>query len=88
MMPYEEIYKSLLKINPHAELVSGFETAYIGHTVGLSKVVAVYRYEDCIDSILGEGDITEEEAEVYFRFHTLAACKSENSPIFVRGYGR
>jgi hypothetical protein len=82
----DEIYNSLKKINPDALIVAGFEVAYIGHTVGLKKHVAVYRYEDCIDSILGEGDITVEEAEIYFRFHTLAACKGENAPLFVRGY--
>jgi hypothetical protein len=81
-------YASLSRANPHALIIAGFDHAYIGHTVGtLGRPVAVYDYEECIDSIVGEGDITEDEAVAYFVFHTLSQCQNrEDPPIFVRRY--
>lgn len=81
----DNIYSDLARLNPQAIIVSGFEHAYIGHTIGvLGSPVAVYDYDECIDSILGEGGITDEQAHVFFAFRTLAQCaRAHEPPVFV-----
>ena len=38
--------------------------------------------------MIGDGDITEEEAVAYFVFNTLRKCTGDpNAPVFVRGQG-
>lgn len=84
----DSVYRDLSRLNPRAMIIAGFETAYVGHTVGtLGRPVAVYDYEECIDSILGEGDITHDEAVAYFIYHTLSKCQNcDEPPVFVRRY--
>lgn len=77
------LYRSLYEVNPDALVCVGFESAYMGFTVG-NHPVAVYDYEMCIDAVLGEGDITRDEAVAYFYFYTLSECVLEDSPIFIR----
>lgn len=79
-----EIYAALRDVNPQALVCKGFEPAYIGFTVS-AKPAAVYDYDICIDIVMGEGDITEEEAVAYFYFNTLRQCDREFAPVFVRG---
>ena len=79
-----EGYSMLRDVNPQALVCKGFESAYIGFTVG-AKPSAVYDYDICIDIVMGEGDITEEEAVAYFYFNTLSKCDRDFAPVFVRG---
>jgi hypothetical protein len=79
-----KVYASLCDVNPEALVCKGFEQAYIGFTVA-AKPSAVYDYDVCIDIVVGEGDITEEEAVAYFYFNTLSKCDQPFAPVFVRG---
>lgn len=79
-----KVYKALRDVNPQALVCKGFEAAYVGFTVA-TKPAAVYDYDICIDIVVGEGDITEEEAVAYFFFNTLSKCDQESAPVFVRG---
>ena len=81
------IYAPLRDANPNALVCKGYESAYMGFTVGKNPVAA-YDYDICIDIVIGEGDITEEEAVAYFVFNTLTKCTGrENAPVFIRGQG-
>lgn len=83
----DRLYASLRLANPDALVCLGFETAYMGFTVE-AQPVAVYDYEMCIDIVMGEGDITEEEAVAYFVFNTMGKCVGKkDAPIFVQGLG-
>lgn len=79
----QELYGRLYDANPNALVCKGFETAYLGFTVG-AMCVAVYDYDMCIDLILAEGDLTKEEAVTYFYYTTLSKCATAHSPIFMR----
>jgi hypothetical protein len=82
-----KIYRPLRIANPNALVCRGYESAYMGFTVAKTPV-AVYDYDLCIDIVIGEGDITEEEAVAYFVFNTLSKCTGDpNAPAFVRGQG-
>jgi hypothetical protein len=79
------VYAALRDVNPAALVCVGFEEAYMGFTVEASPV-AVYDYDLCIDIVMGEGDITEEEAVAYFLFNTLGKCRGrEGAPVFLQG---
>lgn len=82
---FDRVYGELCEANPDALVCKGFESAYLGFTVGLNPV-AVYDYEMCIDIVIGEGDITREEAILYFFYSTLSRCTTEGSPVFMRGH--
>jgi hypothetical protein len=84
--PSEEpsvVYATLMEVNPEAKVAVGFERAYLGCTVG-TRPVAVYEYETCIEIIRSKGDISEEDAVLYFYYHTVSQCTCEDSPHFVR----
>jgi hypothetical protein len=79
----KDVYATLMEVNPEAKIAVGFERAYLGCTVGL-RPVAVYEYETCIDIIRENGEVSEEDATLYFYFHTLSQCDCQDSPQFVR----
>ena len=82
-----KIYAPLRDANPEALVCRGYEPAYMGFTVA-KRPVAVYDYDICIDIVIGEGDITEDEAVAYFVFNTLQKCTDvPNAPVFLRGQG-
>lgn len=80
---FDKAYGKLCEVNPDALVCKGFETAYLGHTVN-ARPVAVYDYEMCLDIIIGDGDITRDEAIVYFLHSTLVYCTTSDSPLFMR----
>lgn len=80
----DDPFKELSEVNEQALLADGFETAYVGYTLGdRGPSVAVYDYQACEEVLVGDG-MTEEEGKEYLAFNTLGADVGENGPLFVR----
>lgn len=80
----DDPYRDLREANPKALICLGYEDAYMGFTVA-RRPVATYDYDACIDIVIDEGDLTEEEAAAYFYYYTLSKCQGvKNAPLFVR----
>lgn len=78
----KEVYRELLKENPNAMVVVGFESAYIGMTV-THPVIAIYDYEECIRLLAEANEYAENEAEVEL-IELISECLSPESPVFAR----
>ena len=78
----KDVYRELLRENPEAMIVIGFETAYIGMTV-THPVIAIYDYEECIRSLSNDRNCDDEEAEEEL-MEIIAGCLSPEAPVFVR----
>lgn len=77
-------YATLRRLNPKALVCSTYSDAYLGFTVG-KRPVATYDYDCCIRIVVGEGDLTEEEATVYFYYFTISKCLGKrHAPLFIR----
>jgi len=80
----DDPYADLRRVNPKALICVGYEDAYLGVLVD-TEPVAVYDLLACIDIVIGEGDLTHDEASAYFCFYTLSKCRGvRNAPRFVR----
>lgn len=64
-------------------LADGYDDALIGITEGMNPV-AVYDSDKCIDILMKESDINEEDALEYFYFNTIGANVGEKTPVFIR----
>ena len=80
----EHVYSELALVNPLAVAPDGFESAYIGFTVGLGPSVAVFDYARCIEIICNEKHVNEEEAIEYLDFSVVFAHFGKNYPIYVQ----
>jgi len=80
----EHVYSELALLNPLAVAPDGFESAYIGFTVGLGPSVAVFDYARCIEIICNEKNVTQEEAIEYLDFSVVFAHFGKNYPIYVQ----
>jgi hypothetical protein len=78
----KEVYRELLKENPNAMVVVGFEPAYVGMTV-THPVIAIYDYDECIRLLADANDCTENEAEAEL-IELIGECLSPESPVFAR----
>ena len=80
----DHVYSELALVNPLAVAPDGFESAYIGFTVGLGPSVAVFDYARCIEIICNEKNVNEEEAIEYLDFSVVFAHFGKNYPIYVQ----
>ena len=78
----KEVYRDLLRINPNAMVVVGFEAAYVGMTV-THPVIAIYDYDECLLAMAADMQCCEEEAEATL-MNIVAECCEAESPVFVR----
>lgn len=87
MISIPDKFAGLIEANPEAFLADGFESAYVGYTLNHhSRPVAVYDYDACVESLMGDG-MTDEEAEDYMSFNVLGAYMGEDGPLFVQMHG-
>jgi len=79
----KEVYAGLLKANPDAFVVIGFEAAYIGMTTSRLPPVAVYDYEECVSIFAEYESCTYAEANQFVR-EMADRNGGDSSPVFVR----
>ena len=66
-------------------LADGYESALIGITEGANPV-AVYDTQLCIQCLMDEDDMSEEDAVDFFFFNTVQAYVGEKTPIYIKRY--
>jgi hypothetical protein len=64
-------------------LFNSFSAAFIGFGRRLDKVVAVYSYEKCIEVLVEQSGLSEEEAEEYMEYNVVGAYVGDQTPIFM-----
>lgn len=65
-------------------LADGFDAALIGFGRQFNKVIAVYSYSKCIDILVRNSGMSDEEAEEYMEYNVVGAYVGSHTPIFVR----
>ena len=79
-----EVLKLIAESNPSAQLLDGFDEAFVGiGRSGLSDPVAIYD-RDMIASVLVRGGMTRPEAEQYIEQNIEACHVGEGTPIIAR----
>lgn len=74
----------LQELEDHDCLIAdGFDDALIGITEG-NNPVAVYDTDKCIQILMREDEMNEEDAVDFFYFNTVGAYVGEKTPIFLR----
>jgi len=65
-------------------LADGFEEAFLGIVTrcGLSKPIAAYDREMCIEILMSDG-ATREEAEEWFCFNVVGSWVGDQTPMFI-----
>jgi hypothetical protein len=79
----EELYRDLLRRNPEAMIVMGFEDAYVGATATV-PAVAVYDYDECVIVLAAERQCSDDEAERFLLNEVMGDCLDADAPLFVR----
>lgn len=66
----------------------GFDSALIGvaHRIGM-KPCLVYSYDECIEVLMLDHDMGQDEAIEYFDFNVAGAYMGDQTPIFVTSWG-
>lgn len=62
----------------------GFEAALIGTGTQFNKELAVYDYDKCVEILMAESEMTEDEAIEYMEFNVTGAYVGDHTPVFVR----
>jgi hypothetical protein len=79
------IIKSLIaEHNERALFLDGFDEAIIGYTRNSSsEVVCVYNIGRILEILVGEHNMTQEEAIEYYDFNIEPSYMGEHSPIYM-----
>jgi len=64
-------------------VADGFDSALIGISEGMNPV-AVYDVDKCIQVLMEDEGMTDEEALDYFYYNTVGAYVGEKTPLFIR----
>jgi len=78
----DDIYGPLYCVNPTAQIIFGFDSAYMGHTAG-RRLSAVYDYDIAIAILAADRGISDGEAEDVLNEEIIAECVSQDSPLFM-----
>lgn len=68
---------------PETLLADGFDAALLGFGRRFNTIVAVYSYAKCVDILVTQSGMSEEEAEEYMEFNVVGAHVGEQTPIFM-----
>jgi len=66
-----------------ALLADGFDAALLGFGRRFATIVAIYSYRRCVDILVKQSGMSEEEAEEYMEFNVVGAYVGEQTPIFL-----
>ena len=88
-MTAAEIRESLEDNYPDLLTADGFDAALIGVVEGACRTaVACYDYRRCVEILMGESTMTEEEAIEYMDFNVTGAYVGELTPLFLHDWRR
>jgi hypothetical protein len=62
---------------------TGFNEAFMGVGTQFNKELAVYSKDKVIKILMGNGDMTQDEAVEYFEFNVQGAWVGEGTPMFL-----
>lgn len=66
-----------------ALLVNGFDKALLGFGRRCGTIVAVYSYEKCVDLLVKQSGMSEDEAHEYMEYNVIGAFVGDKTPIFM-----
>jgi len=72
--------------NNECLLADGFDDALIGITEGMNPV-SVYDVDKCIEVLMRDHEMNQEDAVEYFYFNVVSAYIGEKTPVFLRMFG-
>ena len=72
--------EQISETSPESIIADGFDDAIIGLSWD-SKVV--YDANKCIEILIGEDEVTYDDAIEFLEFNTFSAYVGENTPIFI-----
>ncbi|XIH24776.1 hypothetical protein C1N73_25920 (plasmid) [Priestia aryabhattai] len=74
--------EDVAEIIPEALFADGFDEALIGYVQRAGMMVALYDARKCIDVLIIDDDMSEEDALEYFHYNVLGAWVGEYTPVF------
>jgi hypothetical protein len=66
-----------------ALLADGFDAALLGFGRRFDKVVAIYSYKKCVEVLVKNSGLSEEEAEEYMEYNVVGSYVGDQTPIFM-----
>jgi hypothetical protein len=77
----EQVEETLKEENPHALFLDGFDAAIIGIARRASFAVVAYNESACIDIVMKDQEMTEDDAWEYFLLNVQKA--GEHTPVLI-----
>ena len=77
------VYADLYVANPDALVAEGFESCYVGFTLGPRPCVAVYDHDACVHTLATMRHISAAEAAAYLTREVVLVYVGEHSPLFM-----
>ena len=65
-------------------LATGFEDAFLGLGRQVNNEFSIYDYDKCIQILISQREMTEEEAQEYFELNIVGAYLETSAPVYVR----
>ena len=86
-MDFESKRKFLASKNEEARLATGFDKALVGYREqqGL-PIVGVYSIDKCIEVLINDEGMGEEEALEHMDYNVTGSYMGENTPVFVTDF--
>jgi hypothetical protein len=83
-MAKEDLRKFVAVENEEMLFADGFDEAIIGYIERAgSPTLALYDTTKCVQILMDDHGMTDEEAEEYFYYNVVGAYMGENTPAFV-----
>jgi len=79
----EQVEETLKEENPDALFLDGFDEAIIGIARRANLAVVAYNESACIDILMKDQGMTEDDAWEYFGFNVQGAWMGEHTPVLI-----
>jgi hypothetical protein len=81
------IRETLAESYPDLLTADGFDDAILGVVEGCNRTTVVcYDYRKCVEILMRDSEMDEEEAEEYLNFNTTGAWHGEETPMFLHNW--
>jgi len=74
--------EEIAEIIPEALFADGFDEALLGYVQRAGMMVALYDARKCIEVLMINDNMSEEDALEYFQYNVLGAWVGEYTPVF------
>jgi len=79
----EQVEETLKEENPNALFLDGFDGAIVGIARRANFAVVAYNESACIDILMKDQGMTEDDAWEYFGFNVQGAWMGEHMPVLI-----